>query len=275
MNKELERMKHEFIEEVKKSNSVLGAWEFGSETYGLSDDYSDVDIILLIDGEQFIQFGTSLDTYLKHISDEVILCWPEGFNSEAIMNNGYLFLKEANIFQFDVFLLNSEKLDDFMCRLHYRDLKESDIIFDKEGTVRKLVGLGLTGGLWNDDIPYLEKTYWYHANMTNKYLARKDYFKLNNILHIMFEAHTSMLLSGFDKITWGGSANKLHFIPKEKQEHLKKYYCSEDFNQVKENLINCMKEYQSDAKEVHELKNMSYSTYLGDMIIHNWLKNMR
>ncbi len=44
--------------------------------------------------------------------------------------------------------------------------------------------------------------------------------KLNNVLHTMFETHISMLLVGFDKITWGRSANKLHFIPMGKQAHL-------------------------------------------------------
>ena len=51
MKKELEKIKAEFIEQVKNSNSVLGVWD-----------------------------STSLDTYSKHISDKVILCWTEGFN---------------------------------------------------------------------------------------------------------------------------------------------------------------------------------------------------
>lgn len=272
MNKDLEKMRKDFIEQVKMSDSVLGAWNFGSETHGLSDEYSDVDIILLIEGKHFAQFSASLEAYLDHISDEVLLCWPEGFNSEAIINNGYLLLSNDNIFQFDVFLLNSEKTDDFMCRLHYINLKECDIFFDKNGSVKNLMLMGLIGSCWNDNVAYLEKTYWYHANMTSKYLRRKDYFKLNNVLHTMFETHTSMLLVGFDKTTWGGTANKLHFIPREKQEHLKGYYCSENFVQIKENLIKCMKEFQSDAKEVYALKGMDYSMRLGNMVISNWLK---
>lgn len=274
MDKKLEKMKYNFIGHMEIMDSVLGAWDFGSETHNLSDDYSDVDIVLLIDAKQFAQFTPSLEECLGHISNEIILCWPERFNNEAIINNGYLLLSDSRIFQFDVFLLNSEKIDDYMCRLHYTGLKESDIIFDKVGTVRKLMELNLTGNLWNDDISYLEKTYWYHANMTSKYLKRKDYFKLDNVMRTMFETHISMLLAGFDKITWGGSANKLHFIPGEKQAHLKGYYCSENFEEVERNLINCMKEFQSDTKEVYELKGLDYSTYLGDMVIDNWLKEM-
>lgn len=267
MNRTLESMKEVFIEQIKMSESVLGAWDFGSEMHGLSDEYSDVDIILLIDGKQFAQFEKSLELYLQQISDEILLCWPEEFNGEAIINNGYLLLNTGHIFQFDVFLLNLDNLDDFMCRLHYTDLQEDNIIFDKTGDVKRLAQLNLAGSRWTADVEYLEKTYWYHANMTCKYLKRKDYFKLYNVLHTMYETHVSMLLAGFDETCWGGSANKLHFIPKDKQEHLKKYYCSEDFAQVQDNVIDCMKNFQSDAKAVFELKNIEYSSSVGDLII--------
>lgn len=274
MNKQLENMKYDFINHIKICDSVLGAWNFGSETHNLSDDYSDVDIVLLIDGKQFSQFTSLLEECLGKISNRIILCWPERFNSEAIINNGYLLSSDSHIFQFDIFLLNSEKLDDYMCRLHYTGLKESDIIFDKVGAVRKLTELNLSGSLWSDDISYLEKTYWYHANMTGKYLKRKDYFKLNNVLHTMYETHISMLLAGYDKITWGGSANKIPFIPKERQAHLKRYYCSENFEEVQRNLIKGMREFQTDAEEVCKLKDLDYSAYLGNIVIDNWIKEM-
>lgn len=83
----------------------------------------------------------------------------------------------------------------------------------------------------------------------------------------MYETHVSMLLAGFDQTLWGGSANKLHFISKDKQVHLKKYYCSEDFPQIQANLIESMRYFQSDAKEVFELKNIEYTSSVGDLII--------
>lgn len=268
MNKGLERIKQDFVNQMKTIDSVLGAWNFGSETHQLSDEYSDVDIVLLIDGKQFSQFTFLLEECLESISDGIVLCWPESFNSDAIINNGYLLLSGSNLFQFDVFLLNSERSDDSMCRLHYTGLKESDVIFDKTGAVRELLELHLTGSLWSGDAAYLEKTYWYHAFMTGKYLKRRDYFKLNQVLHTMFETHASMLLLGFDRITWGGSANKLHFIPVEKQEHLKKYDCPEDLEGVEQNLMRCMKWFQEDAKEVFKLKGLEYSAYLGDAVMN-------
>ena len=66
----------------------------------MSDDYSDVDIALLVDGKQFDQFPFYLERCLENVSAKIILCWPEGFNSGAIINNGYLLLSGSNIFQY-------------------------------------------------------------------------------------------------------------------------------------------------------------------------------
>ena len=275
MNTILEEMKMDFVKQVKENKAVLGAWNFGSETHGLCDEYSDVDIVLLVEGNSFQKFSEELDTYLKNISDEILTCWPEGFNSDAIINNGYLLSKNSDVFQFDVFVINSDKVDDFMCRLHYTDLKKSDVIFDKNNAVKKLIQLKITGSCWNDDIEYLEKTYWYHAFMTVKYIKRKDYFKLNNVLRILYDTHISMLLCGYDKITWGGTANKLRFIPQNKQKPLMRYYCSENFYEVAENLLQNMKAFRADSKEIHSLKNINYSETLSNSVIKNWVGEMK
>lgn len=263
----LGKIKDEFIKQVQKTDIVLGAWNFGSETHGLSDENSDVDIVLLIEGKSFADFSDMIEEYLKNVCNDILLCYPEGFNGESIVNNGYLISCNDKTFQFDVFLINSEKLDDYICRIHYTGLTEHDIIFDKTGKVRELISKNQKGSFWNDDLTQLQNTYWYHAYMTKKYLIRKDYFKLYNVLHTMYEAHVSMLLTGFDKINWGGSANKLHFIPEDKQQHLKRYYCTEDFDTNIDNLIYCMETFADDDKEVCMLKGFEPSaTVSGDII---------
>lgn len=270
MNKTLEKIKDKFIEQAGKSAIILGAWNFGSETHDLSDEYSDVDIVLLIDGKSFANISDRIEKYLENICNNILLCYPESFNGEAIINNGYLITFDNKIFQFDVFMLNSEKLNDYISRLHYSELTEKDIIFDKTGAVRKLADLNLKGDFWNDDIAGLQNTYWYHAYMSEKYLIRKDFFKLYNVLHTMYEVHASMLLIEFDKITWGGMANRLHFIPDDKQEHLKRYYCSENYDVVRGNLIYCMKKFDEDTKNVCAIKQAEYLPALGNAIISNF-----
>ena len=269
MNQILKNIFDSFVSSIKDIDFVLGAWHFGSLAHGNSDEYSDIDIVLLIDGKQF-KFSESIaESCLKQVCDSILLCWPEGFNGEAIINNGYLIEKDKNIFQFDVFLLNRLLIDDFMCRIHYTDLKENDIIFDKGNNIKSLILKAPKGDFWYDDVERLVSTYWYHVHMTAKYLLRKDYFKLNHVMQILFNTHASLLLTEYDKINWGGAENKLHYIPDEKQEHLKRYYCTDDFTLVKNNLLQEMKWFAADLTEICS-KNYIESNNIADKIISYW-----
>lgn len=253
MNKVLEGIKADFIALIKNNEGFYAAWDFGSQTHGLSDEYSDVDIVLLADGKRFNALVREAETLLGSLGSTT-LCYPEGFNGEAVVNNGYLIKVNGRLFQFDIFILNSLMLSDCFCRLHYTGLRECDIIFDREGRAKELAGLDIKGSLWNEDISRLETVYWYHAYMTYKYLARGDFFKLYNAVHTMYEAHSSLLLTEYDCIPWGGSANKLSFIPADKQEHLKKYCCMPDMDVTRDNILFSMECFLGDLREAADKK---------------------
>lgn len=272
MNSTLTDILNSFTDIMKNTDGVLGAWNFGSAVHGLSDEYSDADIVFLIKGTEFGKIEQALLPMLSTVCDEVLLCWEESFNSAAIINNGYLLKKGGEIFQFDIFLINNDMIGDFMCRIHYTDLSEKDIIFDTDGCVKKLCADCPHGSLWNDNIDRLIRTYWYHANMTAKYLLRKDYFKLNHAMGLLFDTHTSLLLTGYDKIKWGGAENKLNFIPHEKQEHLKRYYCTEDFKQDRSNLMKSFEWFETDLRDVCLIKSFDYNSAIGNNVKEYWMK---
>ena len=262
MNQDLKIILNKFIDKIKAADEVLGAWNFGSEMHGKSDKYSDVDIVLLVKGA-LPRTEQKIESLLADICEEILLRWEEDFNSEAIINNGYVLKSNGSLHQFDVFLLNSEMLEDFMCRLHYTGLSENDIIFDKTGEVKKLAENSPEGSRWNDNIDRLQRTYWYHLNMAAKYLLRHDFFKLNNILRTLYDTHSSLLLSAYDLTDWGGPANKLKYIPAEKQEHLKKYYCTDNFRLNRDNLICSAELFESDLSEILAKNNIPYKPETG------------
>ena len=256
MNQDLKNIFDKFIDKTKSMDEVLGAWNFGSEMHGKADEYSDVDVVLLVEGKKFAQMEQTIDDLLPEICDDVLLRWEEEFNGEAIINNGYILRNNGVLFQFDVFLINNDMLDDFMCRIHYTDLSEKDIIFDKRGDVKRLSENSPKGSLWSDDIERLQRTYWYHLNMAAKYLLRNDYFKLNGIFRTLYDTHASLLLSAYDTITWGGPASKLKYIPAEKQGHLKKYYCTGDVGLDRDNLIFSAELFEKDLSEISAEKDI-------------------
>ena len=49
MLNELKTVNEKFIGIIKENSGVLAAWYFGSNTHGLSDKYSDIDIVILYD----------------------------------------------------------------------------------------------------------------------------------------------------------------------------------------------------------------------------------
>lgn len=271
MNKDLLTITNNFASVMKSCNGVLGAWNFGSVLYGMSDEYSDADIVFLLENRNFKKIKEDLTRLLLKVCDSILLCFKESFNSDAIINNGYLIKKNNDIFQFDIFLLNNGMLDDFMCKIHYAGLSAENIIFDTDNNVLKLCNNNPDGSLWNDNICCLAETYLYHFYMTYKYLARQDYFKLNHIMRTLYDIHVSLLLTGYDQIKWGGAENKLHFIPVCKQEHLKKYYCTEDFQHNKNNLLQSFIWFEEDIKDVSAKKGQDYNAENIDIIKNFWM----
>ena len=270
MLKELQLVHNKFIAIMKEEKGVLGAWNFGSASHDMTDEFSDIDIVFLIDGDNFQVIDDNLTKMLKSICDDVIICWPEDFNSDAVKNYGYLLQLNEQIFQYDIFLLNNAYIDDFMCQMHYTDLQKKDVVFDIDDNVSRLIAKAPSGNLWCDDIPSIIKTYWFHVHMSAKYFARKDFFKLNNVLRILMDTHTALLLTAYDKITWGGSANKLAFIDEDKQQHLMKYGCIPDFFQMKENLLQSITWFENDIKEIGNADEAAYSQKTGNIVMKHF-----
>lgn len=249
MLNELKTVNDRFVSLLKKTDGILAAWYFGSLKHKTTDEYSDIDIVILSENFAFEKTDRKLAEMLESVCDKVILQWGEDFNSESVRNYDHILSLDGKCFQYDVFLLNNDHIDDYMCRLHYTGLTVDDIIFSAENAAERLIGNAPKGDRFTADIKRTAETYWLHVFMSVKYFLRKDFFKLNGILRILMDSHTAFLLTEYDTTTWGGTANKLHFIPDEKQRHLMKYGCSENFELMKANLLWSAEQFEKDISE--------------------------
>lgn len=270
---ELESANEKIISIMKENEIVLGSWYFGSVSRGISDEYSDIDIVFLAENDGFENLSNELTDLIAPVVDKVVMCWAEDFNSEKIKNYDLLLMSNGKIFQYDIFLLNKKYIGDFMCRLHYAGLSEENVIFDKTDDVKRLAGAAPEGSRWSADIGRLIETYWLHVHMSAKYFLRKDFFKLEGVLRILMDTHASLLLAGLDETNWGGAANKLHFISPEKQSHLMKYGCTGDFRLVRNNLLQSIAWFEEDAEEIGTPENRRRSGELGKLVKEYWVKN--
>lgn len=270
----LQKINEDIINLMKKDTGILAAWEFGSGMYHTRDEYSDIDLVLLAQESDYKRIHRQLQNNLEAVCDHVLIFWPEDFNESSIYNYDCLLEQEGEILQYDVFLLNDGALDDEMCKIHYANLQTENIYFDKIGKATALINNNQSPQTWSDDICRLIDTYWLHIHMSAKYFLRKDYFKLDSVLRILMETHSRLLLTLYDRITWGGVANKLHYLPKEKQEHLKHYYCDKDFLKTKENLWQEMLWFEDDLSEFECAETVARNKTLSDKIKKAWRERL-
>lgn len=258
MNKILMQAFDRLTNILERDLRCLGGWHFGSVSRGLDDEYSDVDPVFLIDGNYFEEFDKELPRFFEKICDKVLLYWPETFNNDEIKNYGFDIQIDENIYQFDIFLLNSLKTENWGFQVHSTGIMEENIIFDRNGVIAEIVKKAPKGEIPFRDISFFIETYWHHIHMITKYFIRQDYFKILKNIHILMNAHTELLLAQYDCITWGGWDSKIKYIPAQKQEHLKLYYMFSDFDGIKKNLISSMNWFSADAREICLSKGISY-----------------
>jgi len=258
MNDVLMHAFEKLTEIIEKDKRCLGGWHFGSISRGMDDEYSDVDPVFVIDGRYFEEFDNELPQLFEKICDRVVICWPMFYNNDEIKAYGFDIQIDGKVFLFDIFLINSLKTESWGFREHSTGIKEENIIFDRDGVIAEIVKNAPKGEIPIRNVSQIIDTYWFHIHMITKYFSRQDYFKILNNINVLMNAHTELLLSEYDCITWGGWESKLQFIPSEKQEHLKLYYRLTDLDSVKNDLKTSMNWFSEDAQEICLSKGLNY-----------------
>ena len=264
---------YNLVDLLKRDSRCLGAWYYGSISRGLEDDFSDIDVVFLIDGNHFEGFSAVITDYVATSCDEVVNVWPESYNCDELKNFQHVIRLKDDLYMIDFFVLNSIKNDCWIARQHYMDLLPNQVIFDKSGAVKELIKRSPTGSKVNIDIPYVIKTYYTHLCMLKKYFLRCDYFKLRKNIDFLYNAHTELLLSQYDKIGWGDYCNKIkQCIPKNMQEHLKLYMTSPDIDIMKREILICAECFALDAQKICLDNKIQYPKHTEKLIIKEFKK---
>lgn len=273
MLQELVNVNEQYISYMKKQQCVLGSWYIGSISHETTDDYSDIDISFLIEDSEFESIGQKSLDFMSSIVDDVIICWAENFNNKKIKSYSFILKLKCHIFQYDVVLINKNYTDYHMCKIFYMNLQNEHIIFDKQEYVKELVLNAPLGSFYSMDRKRIIETYWFYVEMSIKYFKRKDFFKLEGVMRVLFDMHSSLILTGYDKINWGGTENKLHFIDSRKQKHLMKYGCIEDLSCMRNNLLQSICWFEEDVEDIGTVENQKYSHTIGELIKEHWIKH--
>lgn len=268
MHKDLETAFNRLVSLLEKDPRCKGCWHYGSVGRGMDDDYSDYDPVFLVSGHDFESFSADVPKMIASVCDELLICWPEDYNSDHFRNYCNVIRLGESLHQHDFFIVNEDRAEEWWCRQHLKGCTRKNIIFDRSGEVSALLDRGLRTDNSIPDVRRAMDTYWFHAMMLVKYFKRRDIFKLVKNMDFVFNSHVNLLLSLYDTLDWGAWESKVKLcVPKEKQEHLLQYFTPADFHSIADAIRKGMEFFRLDAEEVCAEKGIVLSGNVAEQTI--------
>lgn len=266
------------ISYLETCEGCLGGWHFGSVSRGLADDYSDLDPVFLVTDESFDKIDSDYREIIHNFGTEIVLNWPEEFNSHKLKNYAILLETKDKVVQFDFTILNVKYIDDGFCKIWYKGCTKSDILFDTNGEIERLLDQPQEKSPTSFDILWNIQKYWVMSFIGVKYYKRNDIFKLLYINNEMFHIHSQLLLSQYMNEDWGGWADKIkRELPKDKQKSLLKYFCSPQVDALKEAILSNVEEFERDAITICNNHSLQYPKTMVERLkryMHNHMNDI-
>jgi hypothetical protein len=242
----------------------LGAWHFGSLARGLADRFSDVDPVVLVSADGYASLVRELPQLYGRAADRLQVIWPERYNNDFFGNYGALLEHRGELFQFDLFLMRADRVDEHFCRVHRLGCVPDHVIFDKSGDVAALLarGPGLAPAA-PPNLGYLIDTYFFHAQMIIKYLLRPDPLKMGKVLRELYHAHSEVLLAGYRRADWGSPETRLALdVPAERVAPLCDYLAPADAAAAARQLERAFANFGDDARAVYVARGIEFPAEL-------------
>lgn len=273
MHSDLILMFEKVLAFVETDLRCKGGWHFGSVGRGETDEWSDFDPIFLVGNDDFEAFSADCPKILAAACDELLILWPEDFNNDCFKNFCAAVRLADNLHQFDFFILNADRPDDWMCKTHCKGCTKDNIFFDRIGEVAAFLDRGYRTDNNIPDTLRAIDTYWFHIQMLVKYFKRKDIYKIIATIHdFIFHAHIDLLLSRYDTLDWGSWESKIkRCVPEEIQRHLLAYFAPADFAELKAAVKKGMTLFEQDARSICAYKGISYPEAAGGQIMAYFL----
>lgn len=278
MNKLLVQIFDRSVEMLKQDKRCLGGWHFGSMSRNQQDEYSDVDPVFLIADKDFDAFNEDIHQLFYKLSKDCILIWPEEFNSNDLRNYAVLMKgTDGCIVQYDFTIMNNSKIMNPFCKIWYKQCTDNNIIFDRYGDISRLLKTNIDEDSTSRQIDVLHQInkYWLFCYIAIKYYKREDIFKLQSTMQELFHIHSNLLLSIYQKESWGGWPSLIkNNVPSEKQIFLLKYFCESDIFNIRENLFHVMEAFSKDINYICRNRSLEYDSYLEQSVKDYVCKNM-
>jgi hypothetical protein len=174
-----------FVAHFGADRRCVGMHLKGSGGSGTDDEYSDVDLELVVEDAQYEALSAELRAVCERICGSIRLWVPEGSGSDGC-NYAFLFERDGEQFLYDFALATrSGVLADRR--------RPGRILFDREGLLASLRASRQPATYAPATLGESIDQYWLYAYLSGKYSRRGDVPKLLYVQQTLFQAHLRVL----------------------------------------------------------------------------------
>lgn len=225
-------------------NRVIAMYLYGSGGKGTDDEYSDVDLGLIINDDFYSKVRDELKDICENICGKIHLWFPEGENKETC-NYAFLFEINDNQFLYDFTIMTEH----FFLQNIWLNKQQKKIIFDKAFILNndnEISDLNLN----TDNIMRSIEQYWIYTYLNGKYYKRQDIFKLLYIQNFLFNNHIKLLNALYTDEMWTWWPSDIKKLPKVKQKKMLIYFGSKTINKITKAIGKETEMYAYDANRI-------------------------
>jgi hypothetical protein len=233
----------------------------GTET---DDEYSDVDLELIVRDEHYAAVSAEMRSLCERVCGPIHLWFPEGIRPDSC-NYAFLFEHGGEQFLYDFALATRTSVLNGARR-------PGRILLDPEGLLEPLRAARHPAAYTPDRLLYTIDHYWIYAYLSGKYARRGDLPKLLYVQQTIFRAHMDVLralLPAAESAEWGWWPRDMKRLPKDQQAALLLYFPHPDLYAIHSALGEETSRFAQDARAACARWSLTYPEPLQEYVLRH------
>lgn len=228
---------------------------WGSLGNGTSDPYSDVDIAIVVDDQEYQAIKSELRALCEMLCGPVLVWLPEGEQPNSC-NFAFLFTSGDAVLLYDFYLSSVTDAHKGPGAAPKR------VIFDRDGLFGNSLALLSPPAPQANGLRRDISSYWIYMYLNGKYHSRNDIYKMLYVQQVLFQSHLKVLLtmSGLSPAGWWVS--DMHRLSGKYQKELKIYFPVPDVQALVRAIEEEVGLFARDAQAACEQNGLEYANDL-------------
>jgi hypothetical protein len=220
----------------------LGIYLWGSVGTVTEDDYSDVDLGLVIRDAEYPAVKAELRSVCERLCGPILAWLPEG-EREGFCNFAFLFEAHGQLWLYDLCI----ETQGFLAGR--KRLQSPRILFDPEGVLAAAGRVAAAPSYSCDRLLPAIQEYWVYAYLNGKYWKRAGFYQLLYVQNRLFEIHQRLLHAFDPDADWSWWPLNLKRLPAERQARMRLYFGCTECEEIGVALRGELNGFAQDARE--------------------------